>query len=324
MGKCLITRLNESVNNDNLLKIGEFSISLNEIASPSESSQKIQVAFTGNSEVRNVNGNFTDSTLSGNTGKNISITNGDLHDIYVKNVSSLICFGNKYGLRQLFIPDNTGVTIDISQLKYCPILDNLILGKATLQNSVDIASITKLVVLRYSGSSVLDTKYIKNLPLVEFNAFYGSAVTGDVANIPRTIKWLTLDGTKIYGEFIPSNYPSLTSASGVFRGNSVYGDISEIGNENFLTMSSNYSKFSWKTERNNSYKILALEGDPDFGEDLDAMLINQAKCVVGFISSDSSFKKAITARGTRTSASDAAIQTLQSKGYTVSVPAATE
>ena len=48
MGKCLITKLNESVNNDNLLKIGEFSISLNEIESPSESSQKIQVAFTGN------------------------------------------------------------------------------------------------------------------------------------------------------------------------------------------------------------------------------------------------------------------------------------
>lgn len=69
MGKCLITKLNESVNNDNLLKIGEFSISLNEIESPSESSQKIQVAFTGNSEVRNVNGNFTDSTLSNNTGK---------------------------------------------------------------------------------------------------------------------------------------------------------------------------------------------------------------------------------------------------------------
>lgn len=319
MGKCLITKLNESVSNDNLLKIGEFSISLNEIASPSESSQKIQVAFTGNSEVRNVNGNFTDSTLSNNTGKNISITNGDLNDIYVKNVSSLICFGNKYGLRYLAIPDNTGVTIDISQLKHCPILNTLILGKATLQNSVDIASITNLGILKYSGSSVLDTKYIKNLSLVEFNAFNGSAVTGDVANIPRTIKWLTLDGTKVYGEFIPSNYPSLTSASGVFRENSVYGDISRIGNENFLTMAGNYSKFSWKTERNNTYEILALEGGPNFGEDLDAMLINQAKCVVGFTSSDSSFKKAITACGTKTSASDAAVATLQQKGYTVSI-----
>lgn len=319
MGKCLITRLNESVNNDNLLKIGEFSISLNEIASPSESSQKIQVAFTGNSEVRNVNGNFTDSTLSNNTGKNISITNGNLHDIYVKNVSSLICFGNKYGLRQLIIPDNTGVTIDISELKYCSILDTLMLGKATLQNSADIASITKLNVLRYYGSSVLDTKYIKNLSLVEFNAFNGSAVTGDVANIPRTIKWLSLDYTKVYGEFIPSNYPSLRSVNGVFRGNSVYGDISKIGNENFLTMSGNNSKFSWKTNRNNSYKILAFEGNPNFGEDLDAMLINQAKCVVGFTSSDNSFKKAIRACGTKTSASDAAVTTLQQKGYTVSI-----
>lgn len=257
--------------------------------------------------------------LSNNTGKNISITNGDLHDIYVKNVSSLICFGNKYGLRQLFIPDNTGVTIDISELKFCPILTILSLGTATLQNSVDIASITNLSILKYSGSSVIDTKHIKNLPLVEFNAFRGSAVTGDVANIPRTIKWLTLDYTKVYGEFIPSNYPSLISTAGVFRGNSVYGDISKIGNENFITMVDNNSKFSWKTERNSSYKIFAIEGIPNFGEDLDAMLINQAKCVVGFTSSDNSFKKAITARGTKTSASDAAVATLQQKGYTVLV-----
>ena len=49
------------------------------------------------------------------------------------------------------------------------------------------------------------------------------------------------------------------------------------------------------------------------------MLINQAKCVVGFTSSDNSFKKAITARGTKTSASDAAVATLQQKGYTVLV-----
>ena len=319
MGKCLVTKLNESVSNDNLLKIGEFSISLNKIASPSESSQKIQVAFTGNSEIRNVNGNFTDSTLSTDTGKNLSITNGDLHDIYVKNVSSLICFGNKYGLRQLSIPDNTGVTIDISELKYCPILATLILGKATLQNSADIANITHLSLLKYSGSSILDVKHIKNLSLVEFNAFYGGNVTGDVANIPSTIKWLTLDFTKVYGEFIPSKYPSLTSVSGVFRGNSVYGDISRIGDENFVTMVNNYSKFSWKTERDNTYKILAIEGAPNFGQDLDAMLINQAKCVVGFTISDNSFKKAITASGTKTSASDAAVQTLQSKGYTVSI-----
>lgn len=242
-----------------------------------------------------------------------------MHDIYVKNVSSLICFGNKYGLRQLFIPDNTGVTIDISEFKFCPILTILSLGTATLQNSVDIASITNLSILKYSGSSVIDTKHIKNLPLVEFNAFRGSAVTGDVANIPRTIKWLTLDYTKVYGEFIPSNYPSLISTAGVFRGNSVYGDISKIGNENFITMVDNNSKFSWKTERNSSYKILAIEGIPNFGEDLDAMLINQAKCVVGFTSSDNSFKKAITARGTKTSASDAAVATLQQKGYTVLV-----
>ena len=49
------------------------------------------------------------------------------------------------------------------------------------------------------------------------------------------------------------------------------------------------------------------------------MLINQAKCNVGFTSSDQSWFKAITVHGNRTSASDEAIQTLQGKGYTISV-----
>ena len=48
-------------------------------------------------------------------------------------------------------------------------------------------------------------------------------------------------------------------------------------------------------------------------------ICNQAKCNVGFISSDPSWFKAIKVHGTRTSASDEAIQTLQSKGYTISV-----
>ena len=55
------------------------------------------------------------------------------------------------------------------------------------------------------------------------------------------------------------------------------------------------------------------------GNYIDAMLINQAKC-----QASTSSNKTISVNGTRTSASDAAIQTLQSKGYTVSVPAVTE
>ena len=54
-------------------------------------------------------------------------------------------------------------------------------------------------------------------------------------------------------------------------------------------------------------------------EDVDKMLVNQAKCQVGFNSNSPSWYKTIQIIGARTSASDAAVQTLQSKGYTVSI-----
>lgn len=85
---------------------------------------------------------------------------------------------------------------------------------------------------------------------------------------------------------------------------------------NYLYSSNN--TFTWETERNSDSFIIALPY-ANMGNYIDAMLINQAKCKA----STESTKK-ISATGTRTLASDAAIQTLQSKGYTVSVPAATE
>ena len=76
--------------------------------------------------------------------------------------------------------------------------------------------------------------------------------------------------------------------------------------------------FTWETERDNDSFIITLPY-AEMGNYIDAMLINQAKCKASLNST-----KKINVAGTRTSASDSAIQTLQSKGYTVSVPAATE
>ena len=43
MGKCLITKLNGSVQNDSLLRIGEFIIKVSTVESPTADSQKISV-----------------------------------------------------------------------------------------------------------------------------------------------------------------------------------------------------------------------------------------------------------------------------------------
>ena len=77
------------------------------------------------------------------------------------------------------------------------------------------------------------------------------------------------------------------------------------------------STFTWGT-RPSSAKILAIDGRAKI-ENIDKMLQDQAQCVVGFSSGDNQAHKTISVTGNRTSASDAAVQTLQSKGYTVSI-----
>ena len=77
------------------------------------------------------------------------------------------------------------------------------------------------------------------------------------------------------------------------------------------------SVLNW-SNRPSSAKVIAVGGSPKVVE-LDKMLQDEANCSVGFNSSDSNVYKTISVIGTRTSASDAAVQALQSKGYTVSI-----
>ena len=77
------------------------------------------------------------------------------------------------------------------------------------------------------------------------------------------------------------------------------------------------SVLTWST-RPSSAKIIAMSVKATL-TNIDKMLQDQAQCQVGFIESDELWKKRILIGGTRTSASDAAVQTLQSKGYTVAI-----
>lgn len=70
--------------------------------------------------------------------------------------------------------------------------------------------------------------------------------------------------------------------------------------------------------RPSNSKLLALYGGVNLGDNVDAFLIDNAR----FVANSNNYNytwKSIEIRGTRTSASDAAIQTLQSNGFTVSI-----
>ena len=88
------------------------------------------------------------------------------------------------------------------------------------------------------------------------------------------------------------------------------GDISVLPDK--LSRVSGKS-FTW-TSRKTTANILNIINAPAI-DNIDKMLQDQANCVDAKVS----FQKIISATGTRTSASDSAVQTLQGKGYTISI-----
>ena len=122
-------------------------------------------------------------------------------------------------------------------------------------------------------------------------------ITGDIScldsvNAPNFVKQSHLD---LWG-----NTSTLT------------GDVSKMLKDGGQVMFS-VETFTW-SNRPSDYKILAIIGC-NLGTYVDQMLIDQAKLDVGDTYSD----KIIDVIGTRTSASDAAVATLQGKGFTISV-----
>ena len=101
-------------------------------------------------------------------------------------------------------------------------------------------------------------------------------------------------------------------------GAKVIGDLSKMP-KSFLYMSATIGMqdLTWATNRPSDAKIISMNYI-NLGSYVDAMLINQAKCTaVDSTDLDFGFQKIISVYGTRTSASDEAVQILKEKGYTV-------
>lgn len=321
MVKSLITKLTGVTGNVLLPKLGELPLQIKPVDSPSEKSQKISLFFNAASDLRVVGGSFVDSALSTNKGANMHVDAGAAN-IYLKNIASNLFIGNKYALTQISIDRAAkGFSFDLSQLKYSKDMKILLLGSAKVDNISEVSNFKKLTDLTcFSCNDILDISNIKDLPLINIGFSFNKNITGDIANIPSTAVNISIYGTDIYGNYESILGRKLSNLSGIFQDTRVGGDLSKMPpTETSVNANKNPSVFSWKTERDNSYKIVSLEGAVNFGDDLDAMLINQAKCQIGFVDSDESYKKLISCLGNRTSASDSAIQTLKGKGYAVYV-----
>ena len=203
-------------------------------------------------------------------------------------------------LKILWIYGN--VSGDIANLKGLTALTGLSLGGNVSGDIANLKGLTALTGLSLGGNVSGDIANLKGLTaLTGLSATYGDKITlkaADFSEMPnlRSIN-IGIGGTPYTGKF---------------------GDAATLSPELiYLFLGGNSATIEW-TVRPSTSKIIGILGSPKLSN-IDKMLQDQAQCVTGITSSTPEYMKTITATGTRTSASDAAVQTLQSKGYTVSI-----
>ena len=355
MNKCFITKLPSSVDNDNLPVLGQLRINWlkqNDLAD--NDARYIQLATNDSITVKVSGAHFTDSTLTSNLGntKTITSTNNSV-SLYISNdVDAILTIDNKYSLTVLnFINSRKhnlkrAVYFDIKDIKYLTNIKYLLLSNTQVSGDIsavsnlinltnfslsntqvsgDISAVSNLTNLHYfdiSNTQVNgDISAVSNLTNLNYFDISNTQVNGDINAISQltALTVLNLDYTQVNGNIDSlANLTKLTDYISL-KGLSLTGDMSKISaGANFISMQARKitTNFTWTANGRQNATLLAMQGSIPFDTtSMDNMLIAQATCT--FKPSNGPWMRIISVNGTRTSASDAAVTTIQSKGVTI-------
>ena len=299
MNKCLVTKLNGVVNNDSIPKLGELIIEVNDA-----NGETLEFYGTTYENIAaRTSGNVTLSDGSTNAIKKVSgagkIFLSSMNDKYPTGIitwkSKKLAFPN---LCSSFLKKCNTYNIDAGgyefQLKSN--LSTLTISNARLEGTFGAISNINCNSCILNNDEPLNLNTLNVSNLTSFSWTTGK-ITGDVScldsvHAPNLVKQKNLD--------LWNNTSTLT------------GDVSKMLKDGGCVLMSK-EKVTW-SNRPSDYKILSIS-ECNLGTDVDQMLIDQAKLDAG----DTYYSKTIDVIGTRTSASDAAVTTLQGKGFTISV-----
>ena len=242
MAKCLVTKLKGSVDNNELLRIGEMRIKVESVESPTKDTQGFGVAFTEPTTVEIVgDGYFTDNNLTENKGKSMVVSS--LQGVIVSQATT-VAIRNKYKLIHLnvFIPSGSpyGINkvLNIDDLKYSTSLNSIHLS--SMQASGDIANLknlTNLINLILDATKVVgDIANLKNLTNLTALSISRTNVSGDISNLKNltNLEKLLLNNTKVAGDIV--NLKDLTNLTELdLHKTQISGDIANLKNLTNLT-----------------------------------------------------------------------------------------
>lgn len=220
MAKCLVTKLNGSISNAGLLRLGEMRIKFNKVLSPSKNTQylSINVSKPINLEIIG-DGYFTDENLSANNGKTKTI--GENTKVFVSNNTLELAILDKYNLVAIFDYDASNVKnkeFDIEAVSYSKKLTEL--NVRSVQLTGDISALKNLTALTIIS--------MINVP----------GVFGNLSNLSQYVALRDINIQKA----------------------TISGDIATLPSSvRFVSLAENKGTLTWST-RPTSYKIIALEG----------------------------------------------------------------
>lgn len=306
MNRCLVTKLNGSVDNTSLPRIGEMRIGISKIDSPNHWTQGFRFTVNKLTVLEIIgDGYFTDVNLTKNKGKKITLNPNANETVYVSNGNFEVAILDKYALVAVFDYDsysegnstysqkNKSIS-DIGFFKYSTALTDLGLSNTNISGDIaDLKNLTALTRIELSNTNISgDIANLKNLTALTILALFNKQIplTGEISALSTLSKCSTISllFSKLTGDL--AILPDACCEVGLYY--------------------SKGSAFTWSTRPSSAY-IISL-GGASLYSNVDKMLQDQAQCQVG-----TTANKTISATGTRTSASDNAVATLQQKGYTV-------
>lgn len=316
MGKMFKTKYSSAVDNDNLLRLGEMRIHI----SGDNKDKPLHMAFNKNVDLEIVgDGYFTDSTYTQNLGKKISYDAHVGKNLYLSNGNYDVAILDKYAITYLTKQHNTTASLDIDSLKYSTNIKTINFQGNSTGDLSSLSGFSKLTNIDLESLLITgDLSSLSGLSGLSTIDLKSPLITGDLSSLSGLSELADIDlGPKITGDV--SSLSSLTKLErlaqfNVDTGYGIHGDFSYLGPKVSFVGSWKLLSGSWTAGRRTSGNIIAFQG-VNFGADVDNVLIDLAKC--DRVENAASYKIAL--KGTKTSASDDAVATLQGKGYTVVV-----
>ena len=307
MGKCLITKMKGSASDADLPVLGKIRIKLFDKTNDNHSNSQ------GYIQVKNSNIEWAGEE------KPVSLETGS-YTIYFKQPKSGIVYcSDKKNVSVIVTTWMYAADVKFEDLnKYCGNLTFLSLSNSGQTGDLSEIAGLKLTRLYLSHSKVtgnitsLPNRYL--LTYLDISNNKTISVNMQDLSICTGLTSLLLFDSMATGDI--ANLSTLTNLENLLlRNTSVRGDLSSLAGLSKLYNFTNWNlQNTWSSQdlRPSSSKIISGEFRFATATDTDNFLINMAKCQA------SDMKRIYFQQSHRTSASDAAVSTLQGKGYTLS------